>query len=90
MAIARIQGVLMYVEPTTHLRHRAEERERLMTHRRRHSELRSLRKRRTLSLWQSTRHRIDARREAAQFVRALREAEPRVRAELLIVAQRQG
>jgi hypothetical protein len=90
MAIAWIQGVLMYVEPTTHLRHRAEERERLMTHQRRHSELRSLHKRRTLSLWQSTRHRIDARREAAQFVRALREAEPRVRAELLIVAQRQG
>ncbi|MGS0686427.1 hypothetical protein ACVBEQ_14970 [Nakamurella sp. GG22] len=42
-----------------------------------------------MSLWQTTR-RIDARREAAQFLEVLRDAEPRVRADLFIGAQRQG
>ena len=80
----------MFVEPTTLLRHRAEERERLLARLERGAGLGSPRKRWTMSLWQSTRHRISARREAAHFLRVLRDAEPRVRADLLIVAQRQG
>jgi hypothetical protein len=80
----------MYAEPTTHIRHRAEATERLLIKWGRGAGLPSPRKRRTLSLWQSARHRIDARREAAQFLHALRHAEPRVRADLMIAAQRQG